>query len=86
MGWSELEHLETNPKLILENMLKATTGFKGRDTLGTGKALTGHTGNRISTPRYKCTKALELLGNHTGSGLAVTSGKTGDFSCTIHVP
>ena len=63
-----------NAKMILENMLKATTGFKGRDTLGTGKALTGHTGNSISTPRCTCNKALELVGNQTGSGLGVTSG------------
>ena len=55
----------STPKLHLEHL--ATNHYRlqrHRDTLGAGKALTGHSGNRISMPRYTRNKAQAHLGNH----------------------
>ena len=35
-----------------------------RNTLGTGKGLAGHSGNKIYAPRYTYNKVLAHLSNH----------------------
>ena len=46
-----LKILEDYSDLLKEYLHKPLQALKGRDTLDTGKALTGPTGNTISMPR-----------------------------------
>ena len=64
-GWDGGNFAESTPKLLLDHLAtNHNRPQRDRGTLGAGKALTGHSGNRISTPRYTRNKAQAHLGNH----------------------
>ena len=60
-----MKFAESTPKLPLEHLAtNHNRPQRNRDTLGAGKALKRHSGNRISTSRYTRNKAQAHIGNH----------------------
>ena len=58
----------------------------GSETLGTGKALAGHSWQQDKYAEIHVQQGhRNILANHDGSGLAVTSGRTGLYRLVLLV-